>query len=118
MRAREWAVSACRHLRGRALPKPEPGGRMAAYIAGKITGDPRYRRKFRRAARRLRRMGFAAVNPAVLPDGLPYDACIRISRAMLAECEMIALLPDWGESPGARAELEAARAAGKMAALL
>jgi hypothetical protein len=86
---------------------------MTVYIAGKITGDPKYRRKFRRAARRLRRQGHAAMNPAVLPDGLPYDACIRVSRAMLAECDAIALLPDWEDSPGARGELEAARAAGK-----
>lgn len=43
---------------------------MKVYIAGKITGDPEYRMKFRRAARALETMGNVALNPATLPEGL------------------------------------------------
>lgn len=54
------------------------------YIAGKITDDPYYRVKFYEAARLLEDAGFAVVNPATLPpEGLDYDAYIRISTAML-----------------------------------
>ena len=43
---------------------------MKIYIAGAITGDPKYREKLRRAEEAVRAEGHVAVNPAVLPEGL------------------------------------------------
>ena len=43
---------------------------MKVYIAGKITGDRRYRAKFREAAKALEAAGHVVLNPATLPDGL------------------------------------------------
>jgi hypothetical protein len=72
------------------------------YIAGKITGDPDYRRKFHLVRRMLIDLGFRPViNPAELPDGISYDRCMKICFAMLDACEAVAFLPDWRESKGA-----------------
>lgn len=83
------------------------------YLAGKITGDERYRSKFRAASKMLELAGFAVLNPAVLPEGFEYAAYIRISAAMLTECDAACFLSDWEESPGARDEFELAKATGK-----
>ena len=74
------------------------------YLAGKITGDPDYRSKFCFASRMLTNAGFTVINPSTLPDGLSYAAYIRLSTAMLDECEGICLLTGWIDSPGARHE--------------
>lgn len=75
------------------------------YLAGKITGDPYYRSKFYEAAQILEGAGFAVVNPATLPSsGFDYEAYMRISGAMLAECKAACFLPDWKESRGAMYE--------------
>jgi hypothetical protein len=92
---------------------------MTVYVAGRITGDPRYRRKFKRAARGLRALGFCVLNPAILPPaGFSYAAYMRMTQAMLDECEAVALLPDWADSPGATAEYERAKETGKMILLI
>jgi hypothetical protein len=44
------------------------------------------------------------------PDFNDYDALMRIDLAILEECDAIAMLPDWRESPGARQELAQAKA--------
>ena len=41
---------------------------MKIYIAGKITGDRKYRAKFREAAKTLEALGHVVLNPATLPD--------------------------------------------------
>ncbi|HOR12310.1 MAG TPA: DUF4406 domain-containing protein [Anaerolineaceae bacterium] len=72
------------------------------YLAGKITGDPAYKAKFAAAAEKLAEMGYIVVNPALLPSvGFTYDQYMRMSCAMLDECQEICLLPDWVYSPGA-----------------
>lgn len=37
---------------------------MKIYIAGKITGDPKYRERFREEAERLEGLGHIVLNPA------------------------------------------------------
>ena len=72
------------------------------YLAGKITGDPYYFTKFYNAQKKLEEGGFIVVNPALLPaEGFTWEAYMRMSDAMLAECAEVCFLPDWKESKGA-----------------
>ena len=65
----------------RAVCKPEKGVQpVKIYIAGKITGDRKYRAKFRNAAKNLETLGHVVLNPATLPDGLEQVDYMRICR--------------------------------------
>lgn len=89
-------------------------GKTTLYLAGKITGDPFYRSKFYDAQKKLEEGGFIVVNPALLPaEGFTYEAYIRMSSAMLEECEAACFLPDWNDSNGAIYEYGKATATGK-----
>lgn len=84
--------------------------KQTIYLAGKITGDPNYRAKFEAAQKFLEEQGHIVLSPAVLPSkGFPWEAYIRMSRAMLIECSTICFLPDWTESTGALLEYKLAR---------
>ena len=87
------------------------------YIAGKITGDPAYREKFRAAALQLEKQGFEVLNPATLPAGLNNAEYMRICAAMLDTADGIYLLQNWKESPGAQIERQMAEYAGKVVLL-
>lgn len=92
---------------------------MTVYIAGKITGDDEYKSKFARAEQMLRESGHIPVNPAWLPSqGFTYDAYMRMSRAMLDECDALFLLSDWAESPGAVSEWRRAASVDKSVLML
>ena len=87
--------------------------KTTVYLAGKITGDPCYKAKFRKAAEKLEAEGFVVLNPATLPDsGFTYEAYIRMSSAMLIECDALCLLEDWKDSEGAMLEYGRATARG------
>ena len=86
---------------------------MKVYIAGRITGDPRYREKFAEAEAALREVGHIPLNPAVLPEGMEAEDYMRICTAMLDSADAIGLLGDWTDSPGAKLELHYADYAGK-----
>ena len=84
------------------------------YLAGKITGDPYYFTKFYNAQKKLEEGGFIVVNPALLPaEGFTWEAYMRMSGAMLAECAEVCFLPDWKESKGAKYEFGEAIAQNK-----
>lgn len=74
------------------------------YLAGKITGDPNYREKFRKKTEELRSRGYTVMNPAVLPDGFEYEDYLTICFAMLDACDTIYFLDDYHYSPGANRE--------------
>lgn len=79
------------------------------YLAGKITGDQYYFTKFYNAQKKLEEGGFIVVNPALLPaEGFTWEAYMRMSGAMLAECDAVCFLPDWTDSKGAIAEYQTA----------
>lgn len=86
---------------------------MKVYIAGRITGDPRYREKFAEAEAALREVGHIPLNPAVLPEGMEAEDYMRICTAMLDSADAIGLLGDWTDSTGAKLELHYADYAGK-----
>lgn len=86
-----------------------PGAPRTVYIAGKITGDPDYRRKFAIAEAGLLTAGYAVMNPAILPDGFLYEEYMAICKLMIEPCKAVYFLPCWKESPGARVEMTWAR---------
>lgn len=86
---------------------------MKVYIAGRITGDPRYREKFAEAEAALREVGHIPLNPAVLPEGMEAEDYMRICTAMLDSADAIGLLGDWTSSPGAQLEMHYADYVGK-----
>ena len=79
---------------------------MKIYIAGKITGDKYYKRKFRKAEKALRRKGHAVLNPAwiVAHPEFGYDDYMLISATMQKVCNAVFFLPDWQGSNGANIE--------------
>jgi hypothetical protein len=82
---------------------------MRIFISGKITGTKNYRRKFKRAERRLKRAGHQPVNPAVFPDGWAHEQYMYITMSMLETCEAIYMLNDGDNSLGAEAEKRLAK---------
>lgn len=74
------------------------------YIAGRITNDPGYKAKFKRAENVLREAGLDVMNPAILPESLTRDQAMKICEEMLDVCDGICLLDDWHLSIGARTE--------------
>ncbi len=79
---------------------------MKIYIAGKITGDPEYRKKFACAARQVEALGHIAMNPAELPEGMEPAAYMRICFAMLDVADELWYLADAAKSAGARLEMQ------------
>lgn len=84
---------------------------MKIYIAGKITGDKFYKRKFARAERTLKRKGHSVMSPAVLKDypEFTWNDYMAITRAMQKRCSAILLLSDWKDSKGATEEYKYAK---------
>ena len=77
---------------------------MKIYIAGKITGDPKYRDRFREEAEKLEGLGHIVLNPAELPEGMSKAEYMRICFAMIDCADTVFLLRGWQDSPGARLE--------------
>jgi len=89
--------------------------KQTVYLAGKITDDPDYKQKFQEAAHRIEGRSFVVLSPAILPEeGFGYEAYIRMSSAMLDECDIVCFLPDWEESRGAVHERSRAEVLGKI----
>lgn len=79
------------------------------YISGKISGDPFYKDKFKRAKEQLLndpKVNWIVINPAELPDGFTYEQYMRIDIALLTECDAIFMLRDWHDKNGQMLILE------------
>lgn len=78
---------------------------MKVYIAGPISGDPEYRKKFGAVAELYRTAREVVIlNPAELPEGLTRAEYMSICLPMLLAADRVVFLPGWTESGGARVE--------------
>ena len=77
---------------------------MKIYIAGKITGDSEYKKKFYDAECALIDKGHTVMNPAILPAGFEWGEYMAICLQMQSVCDGTLFLPDWKDSQGARLE--------------
>lgn len=93
---------------------------MKIYLAGKITGDPDYRKKFEAAADYVRsqRPDAVVLNPAVLPAGLTEQDYMTITGQMLSAADEVMCLADWEDSEGAKIEIRLAGKIGKRVGFL
>ncbi|GGD63237.1 DUF4406 domain-containing protein [Caballeronia grimmiae] len=88
---------------------------MKLYIAGPMSNLPELNfPAFHAEAARLRALGYEIVNPAEIDVGPNPDwlSCMRADIRELVLCDGIALLPGWGQSPGATLEHTIARGLG------
>lgn len=79
------------------------------YIAGKITGDKNYKKKFESAEIDLWTKGYSVMNPARLGGGFEHKEYMHICYAMIDVCDSIYMLKGWRESVGAVMEYTYAR---------
>lgn len=95
--------------------KPQQGGgnlfakkkrrqKLKVYLAGKITGDPDYKKKFAAAEEFYTGGGCIVLNPATLPEGMTGAGYMRICFAMIDCADLVVFLRDYEESDGARLE--------------
>lgn len=84
------------------------------FLSGTITGVKGYKQFFSFAEEGLKKAGFIVLNPAELPQGMPYEAYMPITLAMVAAADTVVVLPDSGRSRGVAAEVAFARSLGKQ----
>ena len=86
---------------------------MRVYIAGKITGDKDFKEKFELHKQQLTTIGYDVLSPADLPNGLTRAEYMRLCFAMIEMSDIVILLDDYINSPGALLELEFCKYIGK-----
>lgn len=83
------------------------------YIAGKVTGLPitECTMNFGLAQIAIEKLGHIAVNPLVVVNDwkCPWDLAMRKCITALMECDMILMLDNSSDSPGARLEFDLAK---------
>lgn len=87
---------------------------MTVYIAGKITGNDRYKDQFRLAEASLSALGYRVINPAALPAGLNPANYMSICVPMLLAADAVYFIPGWETSGGANIEHDLAEYCGKQ----
>lgn len=87
---------------------------MTVYIAGKITGNDKYKDQFRLAEASLSAMGYRTLNPAALSAGLRPADYMSICVPMLLAADAVYFIPGWESSGGANIEHDLAVYCGKQ----
>ena len=75
------------------------------YIAGKITGDPKYREKFAAMKTNLQKKNTVVMNPAELPEGMTPADYMKICLAMIDAADVVYFHSGYTESRGASIEM-------------
>ena len=77
------------------------------YLSGPMTGLPDLNfAAFHAMTTNLRAGGHTVTNPAEInPDGGTWNDCMRRDIAALMHCDIVATLPGWEHSKGARLEV-------------
>jgi len=88
---------------------------MKFYIAGKITGDPDYKKKFDEVEKQIMYKGHAVMNPACLKQykEFSWEDYMFITKAMQMKCNAVFFLSNWTDSKGAMEEFETAKKLGQ-----
>ena len=85
---------------------------MKVYLSGKISGvEDLNRPKFERAEKELNAKGYDVVNPHKLFPAEPiraWDEYMKNDIKHMMDCDMVAVLDDWKDSPGACIEVNLA----------
>ena len=79
------------------------------YISGPISKVVNYKENFARAENVLMRAGMIAINPAYMPEGLPYDDYFPTCYAQIGISNALCFLPDYAKSTGAAREAKRAQ---------
>ena len=99
-----------------ALAGLKSGVAPVVYIAGPMSHLPENNYPaFNRAAELLRGVGLEVLNPAEnepLVEDPTWSDWMRMSLVQVAKADIIATLPNWGQSRGARLEVHVARELG------
>nr|DAI44349.1 MAG TPA: 2'-deoxynucleoside 5'-phosphate N-hydrolase 1 [Bacteriophage sp.] len=74
------------------------------YIAGPITGVPRYWEAFEAAEDELIALDYIPLSPAHMPSGLENEKAMRICLAMIDAADAVLFLPGSSRSRGASLE--------------
>ena len=75
------------------------------YIAGKITDDKNYQKKFNKAEEKYKKKGYIVLNPAWMPQGMRAEDYMRICFSMIDTADVVVFLKDFRDSEGAKLEL-------------
>ena len=79
------------------------------YISGPISGIDNYKDIFAEAETILMYAGMIAINPAYMPEGLPYDDYFPTCYAQIGISNALCFLPDYAKSNGAAREAKRAQ---------
>lgn len=74
------------------------------YIAGRVTGDPLAKKKFKEAEDAFSKDHFVVLSPAFLPYGMTEHDYMRICLSIIDVVDVVVFLDDWKESEGAKVE--------------
>ena len=89
---------------------------LTIFIAGKITGDEKYKSKFHLAKFAIRELypEAAIISPTDIElFNMEYEDCLDITKKIIEHCDLIIMLNDWQESNGAKIEHEYAQSLNK-----
>lgn len=85
------------------------GEKKVIYIAGPISGVPKYWETFEKAEDELEAEGFAPLSPTRLNPAIGDAKAMRLCMEMINTSDAVLFLPGWSASVGAKLELEYTR---------
>ena len=99
------------------IDRRNTASRIRVYIAGPIASDPDYEDNFTNAHIELLMQGYIVENPVEEGKKLEnptYEEYMESGMKQLKKCDMIYMLKNWKQSPGANRELGYAMAKNKI----